>query len=409
MEEESVLKESGGILSECHVLHEDVPASGSDGGSPVLRTSRLVLRLDNTSPSSASRDRPPRRDEDPDKNTEASDEDDCPGLRRKKRRRQSSNSCHVTLVHALATDLDSVGQQLWRGALLLSDFLLSHPEQVRDGRLVVELGCGVGLVGVTLGLLGLGTSAVVTDRDAAILDITARNLAANVHLLAAAGLPEQPQPLVRSIDWMRDPQDCAFCRTFLHPQGVATRTTPACASLSASASASASSQGPDAYAWRKDELAIAREKGVIFLASDCVYDEDLTEALFHKVKLVLEAAEMNAGKSDRRRPSSMFMAMEKRYNFELRELSVVAHGYRRFLSFIGRDAFGRELPASDDGDDRHCQCGLRGRLIPLDFPLCFDYERVAQLELWEITAAPGAHAHNTQLQPALVGGTSGGT
>ncbi len=52
-----------------------------------------------------------------------------------------------TSEHALSTKLSDVGQQVWRGALVLSDFILHHRKALKDSTLL-ELGGGVGLVSI---------------------------------------------------------------------------------------------------------------------------------------------------------------------------------------------------------------------------------------------------------------------
>lgn len=47
----------------------------------------------------------------------------------------------------MSTKLCDVGQQVWRGALVLADFLLQHSDMLRDST-VLELGSGVGLVSI---------------------------------------------------------------------------------------------------------------------------------------------------------------------------------------------------------------------------------------------------------------------
>ncbi len=51
----------------------------------------------------------------------------------------------ICTEHAMSTTLPNVGLQVWRGALLMSDYLLTHSEIV-DGAIVLELGAGTGLV-----------------------------------------------------------------------------------------------------------------------------------------------------------------------------------------------------------------------------------------------------------------------
>ena len=45
-----------------------------------------------------------------------------------------------------------VGLQLWRGALLLGDYILSHPELFQN-KTVLELGSGVGLDSIVAGIV----------------------------------------------------------------------------------------------------------------------------------------------------------------------------------------------------------------------------------------------------------------
>lgn len=53
------------------------------------------------------------------------------------------------LEHHKATDLTLVGLQVWRGALLLADYIFHNRDEFKDKR-VLELGSGVGLTGVCL-------------------------------------------------------------------------------------------------------------------------------------------------------------------------------------------------------------------------------------------------------------------
>ena len=62
------------------------------------------------------------------------------------KRRRAGRSGALKLRHALATPLPDVGLQVWRGALLLCDYLLARPSLVH-GTTVLELGSGCGLCG----------------------------------------------------------------------------------------------------------------------------------------------------------------------------------------------------------------------------------------------------------------------
>ena len=63
------------------------------------------------------------------------------------KRRRAGRSGALKLRHALATPLPDVGLQVWRGALLLCDYLLARPSLVR-GATILELGAGCGLCGL---------------------------------------------------------------------------------------------------------------------------------------------------------------------------------------------------------------------------------------------------------------------
>jgi predicted nicotinamide N-methyase len=50
--------------------------------------------------------------------------------------------------HSYSTTLDLVGRQIWRGALLLGDFILHHGSSLLQDHTVLELGSGVGLTSI---------------------------------------------------------------------------------------------------------------------------------------------------------------------------------------------------------------------------------------------------------------------
>lgn len=108
-----------------------------------------------------------------------------------------------------------------------------------------------------------------------------------------------------------------------------------------------------------------------------VYDQAATIALFQALRYLLV------------RDRVMFLALEKRFNFELSSLSVQAHGYEVFLEQFCCDVShwdpsSRACPT--------CTCVLagerprfRGRRISVEsVPQVFVYERTSALELWEL-------------------------
>lgn len=143
--------------------------------------------------------------------------------------------------------------------------------------------------------------------------------------------------------------------------------------------------GGDVFAWREDELkelqhaaftggGDSRQKLVI-LASDVIYDEPLTEALFDVLRLLMPSR----GDGD----AVFYLALEKRFNFTLKDLSVVASGYKSFLRNVSTDeTAGVDGPRSTNMQQH--QHDFEGKRIPLSFPQCFRYDRSTAMELWEI-------------------------
>ena len=78
---------------------------------------------------------------------------------RPSKKRARNGSTHASaggvlrIQHALATPLSTVGLQVWRGALLLSEWLLSQVELVHD-RTLMDLGAGCGLTSLVASVIG---------------------------------------------------------------------------------------------------------------------------------------------------------------------------------------------------------------------------------------------------------------
>ena len=51
----------------------------------------------------------------------------------------------------MSTPLEDVGLQVWRGALLMTDYII-HNSSRFDGATVLELGAGIGLVSIVASL-----------------------------------------------------------------------------------------------------------------------------------------------------------------------------------------------------------------------------------------------------------------
>ena len=178
------------------------------------------------------------------------------------KRRRAGRSGALKLRHALATPLPDVGLQVWRGALLLCDYLLARPALV-SGATILELGAGCGLCG----LLAAGTArrVFVTDNAEGVL----ANAQANVELNGVEAVAR-----VRMLDWAEpvlpsDPtEEGAPPSAECHPAGDAAGAP--------SAGARPAAAGP--FAWSAEERAELRECNLI-LAADCVYGGEMALTL----------------------------------------------------------------------------------------------------------------------------------
>ena len=121
--------------------------------------------------------------------------------------------------------------------------------------------------------------------------------------------------------------------------------------------------------WKQDEVAQIKYENVQYLAADVIYDDELTLLLFDSLSKIIKNGE------------HLWIALEKRFNFSSTELSLVAHGYRRFLNIIGR---------GDQDVTYTARSGeifqFSGKKIYLDFPQrILNYNRNIYLELWDVT------------------------
>ncbi|XP_078451060.1 methyltransferase-like protein 22 isoform X3 [Lampetra planeri] len=120
------------------------------------------------------------------------------------------------------------------------------------------------------------------------------------------------------------------------------------------------------FSWTEEEVAHLHDNATVLLAADVCYDDELTDGLFRTVFRIM---------NNLRSTSSLYIAIEKRYNFTLRALAVTCDAYDHF---------------------RTCLAGLAGmegerrvftvESVSTDFAQSILYDRVEQLELWKVTA-----------------------
>lgn len=234
----------------------------------------------------------------------------------------------IQIEHTMATPLEDVGKQVWRGALLLADYVLSQRD-LFQGCTVLELGAGMGLVSIVAATVA--STVYCTDVGADLLAMCQRNIILNNPLTTPTGGVVK----VRTLDWMED----ELC------------TDPAVP-----------------FSWSEEDISDLYSHTTVLLAAEVFYDDELTDAVFRTLGRL-------AGRL--RHACTAILSVEKRLNFTLKHLDVTCEAYDHFRAAL------RELETRARGP-------LRFTVQPLDttFPQRLVYERLPQLELWRIFVEP---------------------
>lgn len=228
----------------------------------------------------------------------------------------------LTIYHTMSTKLPDVGLQVWRGALVMCDFVLAN-RCLFEGSHVLELGSGTGVTGIALSMQYC-KRVTCSDTGSDVLSLCQKNLHTNERLLNC------PVDVV-DLDWIKIDKDSILS---LFP------TLP-----------------------------------TIFVACDCVYDNELTDALFRTIfLLVKESCSQHSIAGD---PIVAYMSLEKRINFSLHDKCVVSHEYDHFRTCL------QEMCTMASAENYLFQAS---EIDITDIPSFFSYERVKQLEIWKIVA-----------------------
>ncbi|KAL8153363.1 hypothetical protein V2J09_011123 [Rumex salicifolius] len=241
----------------------------------------------------------------------------------------------VTIQHKVVSTIAGVGCQVWRAELVLADFVLHKMFVSMDLNDVtaVELGAGTGLVGILLARV-LDT-VYITDRSADILD----NCAKNVELNSGA-FKSHSSIRVRELDWLG-----------LWPP-----------------SSDINSGSPNEYSWTPSEVKDVNRASLL-LAADVIYSDDLTDAFFRILENLMSCGPEKV----------LYLALEKRYNFSLNDLDVVANGYSHFRSYLRNEE-------SEGIEDYPLPKFVGKRINVSTIPQYMrGYDRGYDVELWMIT------------------------
>lgn len=234
----------------------------------------------------------------------------------------------IKIEHTMATPLEDVGKQVWRGAFLLADYILFKRDMFRYCT-VLELGGGTGITSIVMAMIA--KTVYCTDVGEDLLAMCEQNVILNKHLIEPAG----GEVKVKELDWLKD----GFC------------TDP---------------EAP--YSWSEAEIADLHDHTTVILAADVFYDDDLTDALFK----ILYKITHNLKNS-----CSIYLSIEKRLNFTLRHMDITCEAYNHFRNTLN------DLENLEDGKMKYT-----AEPIKLAFSQFLIYERIEQLELWKIIAEP---------------------
>ncbi|XP_020109393.1 methyltransferase-like protein 22 isoform X2 [Ananas comosus] len=235
------------------------------------------------------------------------------------RRRNKTKKCLtyvMAIKHNITSSLRNVGLQVWRASLVLTDYVLHRSFTSCDFNGITAIELGAGT-----GLVGIALARVAGWLKFDETEVHVREL----------DWRESWPPLIGKFDLLSQPRS--------------------------------------RYSWTSAEIEEA-ERAVVLLAADVIYSDNLTDLFFGTLeKLMSHGSE-----------KVLYLALEKRYNFSMEELDVVANGYEHFRSFLNNDEdCGRQ-------NDKLPPC-FKGEQIDIsEIPQYVkEYERGKDVELWRIT------------------------
>nr|CAG4641989.1 EOG090X0C5G [Eurycercus lamellatus] len=199
-------------------------------------------------------------------------------------RKNEKQDHHLAIKHHVNTSLDLVGLQVWRGALLLADFLLySSTDEATSLKIslsdsIVELGAGTGLTSIVAGMVA---------GDVISTDITKGNI---LNLIDTN--------IKKNCQWIKGKVEV---------------------------------QELDFYKSNYSEDLVSRlEQSSLIIAADVVYHDDLTDAFLSSLKRIMSMG----------REKSALISLEKRYVFTINDLDVAAPCYEYFYDQLVKELQG---------------------------------------------------------------------
>jgi len=369
------------VLSEVHVETCPPRPAGSTW------TTRFFYRLDNTPVQLQQPARASQADSEPDSPPDLDSDGDlvlpC---------RPARPSHSLTILHYLATPISRCGEQVWQGACLLADWVIANRQQLQ-GQVLVELGAGVGLVSLLAASLGAET-VFVTDADMGALKLALCNTAQLAHSpqqqeavpaagssasrhwepAAAAAAEElvqqhctRPDVRVRVLDWLTlfdtQLQHLSQAEVLQLLNSTASTLQPATLTPHKDKAEQPQQQQQESQQHEQQVQQQQQQPAVnltwsaadlerlsrtnLWLAADVVYDTALTDAFMHAAAALMRWQQQQqqpagthptaaaAAVSPAVQPSPrLVVALEKRYNFTLRDMDAVAPAFEHFMTYL---------------------------------------------------------------------------
>ncbi|KAK9148896.1 hypothetical protein Scep_007653 [Stephania cephalantha] len=264
------------------------------------------------------------------------DEDGDLALTRKGR---PSSNVRLKIQHKITSSIPRVGLQVWKAELVLADFVLHKmfTSSDFDGVVALELGAGTGLLGIILA--HVAKTVFLTDHGYEVLD----NCYTNVHLNSQIFGDHQASVYARELDWNNQWPPVPGSSQLSHEERYK-------------------------FSWSEEEIDEAMGASIL-LAADVIYSDDLTDALFNTLQSLMSQGF----------PKVLYLALEKRYNFSLDDLDVVANGYSHFRSYLKNEEELRQLGI------RPLRCFVGKRIDYASIPQYIrEYNRGNEVEIWQI-------------------------
>ncbi|KAE8579863.1 hypothetical protein XENTR_v10024215 [Xenopus tropicalis] len=225
----------------------------------------------------------------------------------------------VKIEHTMATPLEDVGKQVWRGAFLLADYILWQPDPFRDCT-VLELGAGTGFTSIIMAMIA--KTVYCTDVGEDLLEMCKRNVSLNKYLTESVG----SKVIVKQLDWFKD----NFSEDLESP-----------------------------YSWTENDIADLYDHMTVIIAADVIYDDDITDALFKTLYRISHSS---------RNPCTIYISTEKRFNFTIRHMDITCDAYNHFRRCL------EKFENISDG-----KLKWTAKKIKPTFPQSFNYERIEHL------------------------------